>query len=260
MHHHDLGEAQRPLAVSRPAASAPPELSIETVTTLDRTVEALRVITEVWGPDGARDIDLYFVIVGHGGYLSIAHRDGVAIGASFGFLSDGGQGLHSHMTGVIPGQLGRGVGHALKQHQRAWCGERGIDHITWTFDPLIRRNAWFNLIRLGATIERYHVNHYGALTDDVNAGDETDRVEARWNVRDAAPGSPIVPSGNELVVATPADIESLRRADMTAALTWRQTMRNHLHLALVGGARIIGMTSDGSYVVAPPGALIDHAS
>jgi predicted GNAT superfamily acetyltransferase len=233
------------------AASNPAGLTIETVTTLDRTVEALRVITQVWGPDGARDTDLYFVIVSHGGYLSIAHRDGIAVGASFGFLSDQGRGLHSHMTGVVPGQLGGGVGRALKHHQRAWCAERGIDHITWTFDPLVRRNAWFNLIRLGATIQRYHVNHYGALTDDVNVGDETDRVEAVWSVADAAPSEPLIASSEHLVVATPEDIESLRRDDLPDALRWRAAVRGQLQPALANGAQIIGMTADGSYVVAP---------
>jgi predicted GNAT superfamily acetyltransferase len=225
------------------------DLEIELVTTLHGVIEALGVITKVWGPDGARDTDLYFVVVSHGGYMSIARRKGEAVGTSFGFLTDGGRGLHSHMTGVVPGLFGRGVGGALKQHQRAWCAEQGLDHITWTFDPLVRRNAWFNLIRLGASVSSYHINHYGALTDDLNAGDETDRMEARWDVVGAVSAVPMGPVSGDIVVPTPDDIEALRRGDRAAALQWRYKVRDLVVPALASGHRFVGLTVDGSFVM-----------
>jgi predicted GNAT superfamily acetyltransferase len=224
-------------------------ISIELVTTVAGTVEALETIARVWGPDGARDIDLYFVIAGHGGYLAIARRRGAAVGASFGFLSDGGRGLHSHMTGVVPGALGQGVGSALKEHQRGWCADRGIDHITWTFDPLVRRNARFNLLRLGAEVKAYHSNYYGALSDDLNVGDETDRLDAWWSVADAAPRSPVVAGDDDLVIATPPDIESLRRGDPHAAGEWRRRVRDAMLPALGDGYTVVGLDGDGSYVL-----------
>ena len=58
--------------------------------------------------------------------------------------------------------------------------------MTWTFDPLVRRNAHFNLAVLGATVDEYLVDFYGPLPDAVNAGDESDRLLVVWPVGDAA--------------------------------------------------------------------------
>ena len=89
-----------------------------------------------------------------GGYISGAYAGDELIGASAGFLGRraGELHLHSHISGVIAARQSRHVGVALKQHQRAWALARGIDSIEWTFDPLVRRNAFFNLVKLGAEV------------------------------------------------------------------------------------------------------------
>ena len=74
-----------------------------------------------------------------------------------------------------------GVGFALKLHQRAWCLERGIATVTWTFDPLVSRNAYFNLRKLGALATAYGADFYGEMPDAINAGDRTDRLVVRWD-------------------------------------------------------------------------------
>ncbi|WP_241682876.1 hypothetical protein [Actinomadura sp. J1-007] len=61
----------------------------------------------------------------------------------------------------------------------------GLSRITWTFDPLVRRNAHFNLVKLGARPEEYLPSFYGAVEDSINGGDETDRVLAVWPLNDA---------------------------------------------------------------------------
>ena len=76
----------------------------------------------------------------------------------------------------------RNVGYALKLHQRAWALQRGIATITWTFDPLVRRNAYFNLAKLGVRATRYLPNFYGAMQDPINAGDDTDRLLVDWDL------------------------------------------------------------------------------
>lgn len=43
----------------------------------------------------------------------------------------------------------RGLGYAVKQAQRGWAMERGARTMRWTFDPLVGRNARFNLVKLG---------------------------------------------------------------------------------------------------------------
>ena len=83
--------------------------------------------------------------------------------------------LHSHAAGVTAAGTGRGIGFALKQDQRAWALERGIGTVTWTYDPLVRRNAFFNLTRLGARPVEYVVDFYGEMTDAINTGQGSDR-------------------------------------------------------------------------------------
>ena len=69
--------------------------------------------------------------------------------------------MHSHITGVLPEYQSHGLGRLLKQHQREWAFARDVGHITWTFDPLVARNAHFNLRVLGTRVTEYLVNHYG---------------------------------------------------------------------------------------------------
>ena len=96
--------------------------------------------------------------------------------------------MHSHITGVLPDHQSQGLGRVLKQHQREWALARDVGHITWTFDPLVARNAHFNLRVLGTRVTEYLVNHYGPMDDGVNRGDETDRIMVSWAL--AAPPVP----------------------------------------------------------------------
>lgn len=106
-----------------------------------------------------------------------------ALGAVLGFLGwNSGLHLHSHMNSVDPAARGRGIGLALKLRQRALCLEHGITEIRWTYDPLIRRNARMNLVRLGAEVMAYHPDFYGLLDDAITGADHSDRFEVRWRL------------------------------------------------------------------------------
>jgi predicted GNAT superfamily acetyltransferase len=188
-----------------------------------------------------------------GGYVFGAYDEsGTMVAATFAMLSD--EGLHSHLTGVVPGAERRGLGFALKQHQRWWAIERGIERITWTCDPLVRRNVGFNLHALGAEVAAYLPDHYGAMRDGVNGGDESDRFELHWEltsdraVEAAEHRLPWVTGGR--TVDLPEDIEVLRMKDPGQARTWRHTVREALVPALAAGERIAGMTAEGALVLA----------
>jgi predicted GNAT superfamily acetyltransferase len=118
------------------------------------------------------------------------------LGACTGFFGPPAHAeVHSHIAGVREAGLGRSVGFALKVHQRAWCLRHGARVIAWTYDPLIRRNAYFNLVKLGALPAEYLRNFYGAMDDAINAGTETDRLLVRWDLlsglaADASAGRP----------------------------------------------------------------------
>ena len=149
-----------------------------------RTAE---LFAEVWGvADGPMPIsgDLIRALVHTGNYAAGAWAGTDLVGASVAFLAldNGRLSLHSHITGVARAARGGSVGFALKQHQRAWALSHGIREVTWTFDPLVRGNARFNLVKLGAVAVSYLVDFYGQMEDGVNAGDRSDRCAVRWEL------------------------------------------------------------------------------
>ncbi|NYD31198.1 GNAT family N-acetyltransferase [Nocardioides kongjuensis] len=177
--------------------------------------------------------------------------------------------LHSHIAGVAAAAQQRGVGYAIKLHQRAWALHHGMETIAWTFDPLIRRNAHFNLTKLGARPVRYHVNFYGALDDGINREDATDRLYLHWELtvprtaagefRDAAavlvsgpddrPRTTLAPQAARITVGLPGDVERLRDADPEAGRQWRLAVRALLCAELEAGARIVGFDQARGYLL-----------
>jgi predicted GNAT superfamily acetyltransferase len=209
-----------------------------------------------------------------GNYVVAAYRDARMVGACVGFFGPpGDSSMHSHIAGVVQDLAGRSVGYALKLHQRAWALERGVQTISWTFDPLVSRNAYFNLVKLGAGAAEYLPNFYGGMHDGINGGDETDRLLVRWDLhapsravvpcpRDAvialgrtADGDPAVGSldGDTLLVAVPADVEALRASDSAQARRWRGALREVLAPLMAGGAQVTGFDKTGSYVLRKEG-------
>jgi predicted GNAT superfamily acetyltransferase len=89
----------------------------------------------------------------------------------------------SHIAGVLTDWHGRGIGLALKLAQREHLLAEGLmDWMTWTYDPLQRVNALFNIHRLRATCTTYHRDVYGPMDDALNAGLPTDRCQVEWRM------------------------------------------------------------------------------
>ncbi len=157
------------------------------LTELDDLREVAELFGRVWGTSGEPPIssDILRALSHSGNYIAGVRSEGRLIGGIVGWL--GGHPprdlhLHSHILGVLPGTEARGLGFALKQHQRLWCLERGVGAVEWTFDPLVRRNAFFNLTKLGAEAARYLVDFYGPMDDGINAGEQSDRILIRWEL------------------------------------------------------------------------------
>jgi len=91
--------------------------------------------------------------------------------------------LHSHMLAVVPELRNAGIGRSLKLAQREDALARGIDLIEWTFDPLVVKNAYLNLNRLGAIARRYAHDFYGPTSSPLGGGLPTDRLYAEWWIR-----------------------------------------------------------------------------
>jgi predicted GNAT superfamily acetyltransferase len=214
-----------------------------------------------------------------GGYVFGAYdASGALVAVSMGLLATHAERptLHSHITGVVPGGQRRGLGYAVKQHQRWWALSHRLHAITWTCDPLVRRNVGFNLHALGADVTAYLPDHYGSMRDGVNSGDESDRLEFLWQLDGpraalagegrlpasegtgipvtlgtADSGAPIafgVTCGSRLI-HLPHDIEALRRTDPRAAAGWRRAVRDALVPALAEGAAVRGLTDGGALLL-----------
>ena len=230
-------------------------LDIRTLETAGDMAAIGTVFQQVWGTSTPIvTVELLMAISHAGGYVAGAFESGNAVGASFGFLADhrGERALHSHVTGILPGVQHGGVGRALKTHQRAWAAERDIAWIVWTFDPLVRRNAWFNIEVIGAHVTEYVTNFYGTMSDSINTDDESDRLVVAWPTSDAVTRPSTGSDAASTLVATPDDIVVLRRTDPVAAAAWRLRVRDELTPLLAAGGVVTGFTRDGEYVVEHP--------
>lgn len=254
------------------------------------------VLNEVWQmPEGVDVLEVSTLVAYaySGCYVSLAHspRSGEDFAASVGFFGPPGTPLHSHITGVTSRWAGRGIGRAMKMHQRGWCRDRGVEKITWTFDPLVARNAFFNLDTIGARATAYLPDHYGPMTDGLNAGQGSDRMLMTWDLRSAgratqdrrvwdrtgAPGTPRhstrhrhvalaakadlpgepqphpAPGATEVEIAIPGDIECLRRSNPAAARQWREATRAAFVPLLESGWRVAAIERPGRYVLTDTG-------
>jgi len=229
-------------------------ITIRAISTRDELLAHDALMQAVWGMSVPLvNVELLTAISHSGGYVAAAFDRDRMIGASVGFLADhhGRPALHSHITGVVDSMRHAGIGRAIKLHQRAWAIERGLGWITWTFDPLVRRNAWFNIAILGADVDTYLPSFYGEMSDAINAGDDSDRLLMAWDMSAAVPATPR--DGSDLpdpvLIPTPFDIVELRRSDPSAVATWRSETRRALTEALDSGRRVVGFTRDGEYVI-----------
>jgi predicted GNAT superfamily acetyltransferase len=277
-----LADAQAAVA----AASSRARVEVRELTTLAEAQQAEWLLSAVWGrpvdsPTLATDLLRAFSTTGN--YVAGGWRGDELLGVTVGIHGRGAERafLYSVVTGVRSGNQTTHVGFALKQHQRAWALSRGLDLITWTFDPLVRRNAYFNLTKLGAEVTGYHEDFYGPMDDEFNRGDESDRCVVSWwiaseRAENAAIGdmsfsasddlvdglgTPILaegPAGDPvcraatgpvLLAWVPDDIVAMRVQDPDRARAWRLAARDTLGQAIETGYTGVAMMRSGWYML-----------
>ncbi len=166
--------------------------------------------------------------------------------------------MYSAIMGVLPGYQTQGVGYRLKLAQREFALRIGVRLITWTYDPLESRNAYFNLAKLGVICHEYYRDYHGPMTG-INAGLSSDRFYVEWWVTSnrvkarlgpgrgplslnafigggavlvndterEADGLPVPPDdfarshGRLIMVEIPASFQQIKRQDMDLARRWR---------------------------------------
>ncbi len=268
---------------------------VKLVTDLPGLEAVEELINETWqNPTSEISLGMLRALSKSQNLVSGAYEGDRLLGACIAFTSVGKlPHLHSHLAAVRPQQRARGIGFALKLHQRAWALDRGITSVSWTFDPLVRRNARLNLARLGAEPVEYLPNFYGTRADAINATLPTDRLLVVWSLdaqrtRDACArvntrlhtteltrngGRVILSTGDlheplaspdddaELVlVELPEDITALRRTRLDVAERWRLALRDTVGVAMGQGYPVIGFTEEGHYVIHRKGAGAEAGS
>jgi predicted GNAT superfamily acetyltransferase len=235
------------------------------------------VVDHVWG-DQAPPREILRAMQHSGSVLIGAEDRGDLIGFVWGWLGyRGGVHLHSHMLAVVPEWERRGVGFALKLAQRAACLSEGVEEVRWTYDPLLARNARFNLVKLGTEAFTFLPDFYGEMADRLNRGDRSDRFEVRWALRSARvttalSGSAVAPDpGPDLIVvegppdepnpaasgrapvagcrvAIPGDHYALRTRDPELAARWRAVASERFRACFAQGLVATWFTDDARYV------------
>ena len=262
------------------AAAGAANVTLRPLTSLGQFDDAIGVMVATWGAYQLPPREV-IVALAHSGNMPLGAYDGERlVGFVLGWAGVDEEGLHvhSHMLAALPERRHRGVGYALKLAQRAQALEQGIHLARWTFDPLIARNAWFNLGKLGAVADRFERAFYGDMADEINRGDRTDRLVVRWEL-DPDPAPRSVPEGLPTVLAADGDRDSpvpvqesapspvgavievprehpdLRRRDADLSSRWRDAVADALD-ACFGAGLIVGAfdRERSAYALVPGGA------
>lgn len=253
-------------------------------------IEALQ--REVWPGSETDVVPAHILITAthNGGLVLGAYLEEKLVGFVFGFpglekTPDGPRAKHcSHMMGILPAYRDAGVGFLLKRAQWQMVRHQGLDHITWTYDPLLSRNAYLNLTKLGAVCNTYRRSEYGDMRDGLNAGLPSDRFQVDWwiNTRrverrlgkrvrkplklddfskaDLHPlYTPLASTGNlprppehfsplegRLILAEiPSDFNALKQEDFSLASEWRLFTREVFESAFHAGYIVTDFIFDG---------------
>lgn len=208
---------------------------------------------EVWG---FSDLDIVSgsslrVMLEIGGVL-VGAFDGpqlVAFNSGFAGYRHGHLEIHSDMLAVREAYRDRGLGYTLKMAQRERTLAMGIKRITWTFDPLRSRNAYFNFRKLGVLSNEYRVNFYGEATSSFLHGTGTDRLWVTW-ILDRARR---VVSGPGEIIEVPREIDALSKEEQWQ---WRESTRARFSELVAAGYCVTDYDGNGRYTL-QPGSLED---
>jgi len=210
-----------------------PEITYRLCHTHDEFRACMEIERRVWGdPELSVPLTLYVVAAENGGQVIGAFSGTRIVGFTYALpgYRDGRAYLCSHMTAVLPEFRDRGVGRGLKLFQRREALARGLTHVEWTFDPLEIKNAYFNLVRLGAVARRYIPNCYGLTTSPLHARLPTDRLVAEWELAsprvEACLRGDLPPAGPHAVrIAVPLEQALARFRDPETGLALQTRVR-----------------------------------
>ena len=260
------------------AAAAAAGVALRPLTSLEDCDRILAVMIATWGNHQLLPRETLRAL-GESGNVPWGAFDGDdLIGYVLDWVGVDADGLHvhSHMLAALPARRHRGIGFALKLAQRARALAQDVHVVRWTFDPLVARNAYLNLAKLGAIGDRFARNFYGEMTDTLNEGDRSDRLMVRWDLdRDPAAIVPASTEGLPTVlrrgkgeqpltgdapgqagglVEIPPDHAQLKAAVPASAAAWRDAVADAFDACFGAGLVATGFDRTRSSYVLQPGA------
>jgi predicted GNAT superfamily acetyltransferase len=251
----------------------PTDVRIREVSTLTEFRACVDLQAEVWGPQYTDSVPASLLQVATyvgGVVLGAFTATDELVGFLFGLTGiDEGEIVHwSHLLGVRDSARNLGVGRLLKEAQRTELAKRGVKRMSWTFDPLVAKNAYLNLNRLGARVVEYVPNMYGTTTSPLHYGIATDRLivsvdtHASAPTRDATEPAPAPlpvltrePRDGDVAldlsapppalwIEVPSDIRQVIEHSPSAGAAWRNAVREHFQWALARGYEVKELQRD----------------
>jgi predicted GNAT superfamily acetyltransferase len=260
--------AAGPQGVTSDTPAAP--ITIRHLATWGEYQACVALQQDVWGVDFTDVVSAAILKVSQrlGGVTAGAFdAQGRLIGFVFGITGvERGRLVHwSDMLGVRSEARDTGIGRRLKLFQRDAVRAIGVSVMYWTYDPLVARNAYFNIMQLGADVVEYVRDMYGARTSSVlHEGLGTDRFIMGWQLDEAhkagphaplpplhSPEIPVINTAPEAAlgaarvrVAIPLHIDEIQRTSLAQAAQWRAETRPAFQWAFAHGYRIVGFQRD----------------
>jgi predicted GNAT superfamily acetyltransferase len=221
----------------------------------------VRMQHAIWGEDFTEAVPATILKVTQqiGGVTAAAFDpSGRLLGFVFGMIgSMDGELVHwSDMLAVHPDARNKGLGRRLKLFQRELLRPLGVERMFWTYDPLVAKNAFLNIVRLGARPTEYVIDMYGSDTHSaLHSGLGTDRFIVAWDltkdggantqsgtelesaVREAPIANALafgdgragpaaqLPDADVVRVEVPADIDAVVARDLSIAAALRESTR-----------------------------------
>lgn len=158
-------------------------LRLGEVTTASGLAEASDLYRDVFGytkPEATLNPRLLMAMIANGG-SAVGAWDAddrlVAFGYGFAGFAGGDHYFYSQAVVVASGLQGSGVGRLIKYEQRRIALDKDLHRMRWAYNPILTRNAHFNLSVLGAVGRWFAPDCYG---------DGESRLVVEWDLDNAA--------------------------------------------------------------------------